>query len=199
MNNKSAVIRESVENTTKLFVISFPRKSRKPVLLGIDILNNILKDNDVIIYIDTFLSFMDKTKAAETISKLKDELSNEGIKFEYKTVQTPSKTLGTLGKLFGFSKRIDNRETIVFAIKRHSYNENLFSKILDLGCEMYIPESLSDNIVQEISEGVYQNDEKKYSSFKYVIFISDYLGQAALRSKNLNLEDVQNLCIQSEE
>jgi hypothetical protein len=193
--NSDVKIHETLENSVKVFIISYPRKNSKQVLIGMDIVRNILKDNNIIVNVDNSLSFLKKDETAETVDKLREALKQAGIPFEYRVSESQASNTGVLGRLFSLPKKNNERELFTFKLDSRFFDENLFDILLQLGCEIYVPFEFKEEIVQEVFNRYFHEQSKRFSTFKYVIFVSDYLSQAALRTKALNIEDVQKLCI----
>jgi hypothetical protein len=197
--NSSVKIHESVDNSVNLFVIGYPRNKNKSTPLGVEIIKNILEDSSVIVNIDNTLSLMDKASTNQMLNKLKDHLNEANIPFEYRVTEYEAPNSGILGKLFSISKKTGNRELFTFKLESNFADENLFSIMVTIGCEIYVPLESGDELVQEVFNGYFKDQNMRFSTFKYVIFISDFLGQAALRTKTLKLEDVQKLCAERPE
>ena len=49
------------------------------------------------------------------------------------------------------------------------------------------------DIVDDVFNFNFQDTQKKYDTFEYVLFISDLIGQAALRTKKLDLKHVEDI------
>jgi hypothetical protein len=191
--NSGFRVNESVENSVSLFVIGYPRKKGKPAPLGPDIIKNILKSGNVIVDVDNTLSLMDKAATVKILNKLKDALNTANIQFEHRVTEAEVSNPGLLTKLFSMPKKTGNREFFTFELDSRFNDENLLNIMVNIGCEIFVPFEFSEGLVQEVFNGNFQDRGKRFSAFKYVIFISDYLGQAALRTKTIKMEDVQNL------
>lgn len=197
--NNDVRIHESVENSVNLFVIGYPRKKGKPIPLGPNIIKNILESSDIIVNMDNTLSLVNKTSTDQMLNKLKDSLKAADIPFEYRVTEYEAPNQNVLAKLFSMPKKAGNREFFTFKLNNRFTDENVFNIMVSLGCEIFVPFEFRDELVQEIFNGIFKDLNKRYSSFKYTIFISDFLGQAALRTKTLKLEDVQKLCVERSE
>jgi hypothetical protein len=182
-------------NISSLFVIAYPRKSGKPVSIGMDILANILKESNAIISMDSSLSFLGKVDVGQATRHLKSVLQGLDIPFSYRVLQgSSSGASGILGQLLGFGKKQADRDIITFELPKDYFDYDLFDAILKLGCEVYVPFEPKTELVERVFNCQFKEDDEKYSTFKYVIYINDFLGQAALRTKALTTDDVKKLC-----
>lgn len=191
--NSSLKIESLKADAAELFIIRYPRKNGKVVLLGKDILCNILKSNIVTVDVDTSLSFLNTKKVSKFTRELKNLLQKNDIRFDYRVLESNSSG-GGISQLFKFNKKQKDREIITFKLPQHFNNSDLFDIMLGIGCEIFVAIEFNDDIVQEIFNCHFQDQEVRYSTFKYVLFLNNYLDQAALRTKLLNLRDVQKLC-----
>ena len=191
--NSSLKIESLKADQTELFIIRYPKKNGKVILLGKDILRNILRNSIITVNVDTSLSFLNTKKISKFTHELKNLLQKNDMRFDYRVLESNSSG-GGISQLFKFNKKQSDREIITFNLPPHFNNSDLFDIMLGIGCEIFVPIEYRDDIVQEIFNCHFQDQEVRYSTFKYVLFLNNYLDQAALRTKLLNLEDVQKIC-----
>lgn len=189
-------IQETVDKTVKLFAVTYPVKSGKPVSKGSLILDNILKNDSVIVNIDTSFSFLDNSESSKYAEELRSMLRDRDIHFDYRVTEaeTQAGLGGLLGQFLGFGKKSKSREIVTFELPKLYNDKSLLTLLLKLCPELYIPIEYNSQIAQEIFNCHFQDLKNRFSTFKYVAYLNEYLGQTAIRTTVLNLNDVKALC-----
>lgn len=189
-------ISSSDSGCCKEFIIRYPRENGKCTNLGAYIVNSILCSSSVIVKIDTSLCFAAKADIKILSERLRSLLKSIPIDFQYRIVKSAVSGQNPLGKLFQFSNKNGSSELIVFELPIKFVHKDLLDIILNLGCEIFVPFENSSNtsVIQEIFNGHYDDNEDRFDRFKFVMFLSNYLEQAALRTKHLSLKDVESIC-----
>lgn len=192
VDNNNIKIKYTNKNGAGKYIISYTSKGMK---LGRNLLRNILKQSSAIVNLDTSLSFMDNKAISEFITKLKATLKSLDVNFYNRTI-TPAKfeTNGLVHFLLYGKTAILDREIITFELNKDFSNNELFALLSDHGCEIFVAESPSVEIIQDVFNCNYQDIGERLASFKYVIYVNDSIGQAALNTKTLNEKDVEALC-----
>lgn len=184
-----------MDKSTKVFIITYSYKGNKSAQIGMHMLKNILENDDIIVNIDTSLCFLDKLQSTKAVESLKAMLEEIGIKYDYRVIQGQgqSSALGALGKILGFGRRMEDREIVTFELPKAFPDANVLSSILELGGEIFVPIEYNSDIAQQVFNCHFNDMDKRFATFKLVAYINDYLGQAAIRTRTLNLEDIKRI------
>lgn len=189
-SDKPARIKTSCSDSIKKYIIVYPEKKGITVKIGADMLRNITKNSAPIVLLDTSISLMDERSRENNANKLMDLLNTLGIKFFHRVIPSEESTDGKIVDMLLFGRKDSDREIITFQLNIGFDNDELLSLIALLGCEIYIPNSFYDDIIQDVFNFNFQDKKKRLDVFKYVIYINDLIGQAALTTKSLEAKDV---------
>lgn len=189
---KNIKIRYSCKNGVGKYVITYSSKNKK---LGAHILKKILESSSAVINIDTSLSFMDKKQFKDYINTLKNSLESHKVNYYNRTITSSRSDMSALAQFLLYGKTKGDREIITFELNKDFNDDSLIELIVKPGCEVFVSESLSSEIIQDVFNSNYQDEERRFDVFKYVIYINDYVDQAALYTKTLGIEDVKKICI----
>lgn len=192
-NDKPVRIKQSSKNSIKEYVIVYPVKKGATVKIGKSMLCNITKISTVIVHMDTNMTLMGKQQKMDFMSCLKNLLKALNINFSQRIIPGGSSNGESVLRMIFSGKKDSEREIVTFQLEKGFFNEELFSMISLQGCEIYIPNNYYDGIVDDVFNFNFEDAQKRYDTFEYVLFISDLIGQAALRTKKLDLKHVEDI------
>lgn len=191
--NSGIKIRSAKSDGYTKYIIEYPRKKGVPVNISLGILKNIIRESNVIIHIDSVLSFLGTNTSKTQIKQLRNLLRDEGIYFDFRAAK-----LGGRGGLAGFllGRKPESQEIVTFALKKGFDDERILKLILDIGCKVYIPitDNPNDELVSKVFNGHFEDDDERFDVFKYLIYINNVIDQAAVDTRELTLSDVENIC-----
>lgn len=194
--NSDLKISSYIDNSIKVFIITYPKKNGSIMMLGKDILHNILTEESIIINVDTSLSFQDTPQVSKSSIDLKSLLQDNDVSFDYRVTEPNPVEGGFLSKFLDINKKPRKREILTFELQQHFDNADIFDALLNMGCQVFAPVNHKDDIARDIFYCNFEDERERYSAFKFVLYINNFLGQAALRTKLLDMEDVQKICKQ---
>ena len=196
--NSALKIKKQYNDSISEFIISYPRKNGNYISLGKDIITNVLKDNDIIVHINTSLCFSTMINITEVVKELKSALRYEDIIFHSRVIKGSGNS-NSLGSLFQMSKKKSTYELVTFKLPRYFNNEKLLDTILKVGCEIYVPtiEQFDEGIILQVFNHNFDEDEveDKFLLFKYILYINNFVEQAVIRTKVIDLSDVEKLTL----
>jgi len=184
----------SKKGNVKEYIISYPQNKGNFENFSPTLFQNVVEMHNIIVNINTELSFSNKTDPQDLISSLRLSLASLGIPYEYRSFKSAS-AKSPFEKLFGFVKREHSEDIITFALPKGFSDSNVINLILSLGCEIFVPfeEEECQDYVYKVFNSHYENPEDRYSTFKFVLFISDFVQQSVIRTTVLELEDVEKI------
>jgi hypothetical protein len=163
--------------------------------MGSTILQNILDKRDAIIHIDTSMSFLSIKEVGKAFEQLKQLLQAKEVPFQHKVAKSVKPRQGILGFLINRGGGEELDDILTFKVPAGYKCHELADALLPLGCEVFVPSSgnCSDDIAEGVFDLQYQDADKRYSTFEFVLFISNVLEQAVLRTRTLEITDVQKI------
>ncbi|WP_094546199.1 hypothetical protein [Petroclostridium xylanilyticum] len=194
--NSELKINTSINDSIKNFTIIYPKKKGSIVPIGVNILQNILKYDSIIVHIDTSLCFNTQLEVKNSIDQFRNTLSALAIDFEYRTFKASNAGPNILGIPLQSEKRQEVHQIITFGLKQHFDDKDFLTPLLQIGCQIYVPyeQQFDPKLIQRVFNGHFQEEHDKVSTFKYVLFINDFIGQTVIKTKSLELKDIEEIC-----
>ena len=194
--NSKLRIRTAADGSIKKYTIFYPQKKGGTIAIGMDILRNILQDHAIIVHIDTSLFFLKPSETDHYTYKIKNMLSALGINFEYRIFKADHAHKGVLGSLNLFDKKQIDHQIITFALQQQCRHQDLLESLLEVGCQIYVPyeNQYNTELVYRVFNAHFHEEHDRFSIFKCVLFINDWIGQTVLQTKSLTLNDVEKIC-----
>lgn len=178
------------------YIIEYPKKKGAPVDISMDIFKNVLKDSGPVILVDSALSFLSANAARESIKSLRNILRNKDIYFDFRAAKSEEKS-GLAGLLFG--KKSGSKEMLAFKLAKGFDDDEIVKSILNIGCMVYVPivESEGYELVDQVFNGYFEDDEDRFSTFKFIMYINSSIDRASIDTRNLDVEDIKKLYVRS--
>lgn len=191
-NRDVKISAEDTGNVTK-FIIEYPKKNWDYVDIGQAIIRNILKENSVIIHIDTSLCFEQNSKAKCLLKQIMVELRDFSIEYEHRTYKGTHVQSG-LGGLLQIGSKPVNYEILTFELSDDNMNSELLDKLICLGCQVFVPREgrTASSLVHDLFEGYFEDNEIRYEVFSFVLYLSSTVKHAALYTTTMSMDDVKN-------
>lgn len=162
--------------------------------MSMSLFKNVVNESDVIIHIDSNLTFLNENDTKERIKKLRNILTNKDINVKYRASKCEEKNT-FVGIVVG--KKYILREELIFRLCKGIYNEELLKMILDIGCFVYVPmiEFEYNEILDKILNGYFEENDEKFQFFKFVMYINSYVDRASIESKIFDKDDIKKMFI----
>jgi hypothetical protein len=191
--NSNLRIHAQTNNSIKEFVILYPKKKGVSINISKDIIKNVLRTSDIVVNINTSLSYTGDTNIEECSMKLKEALKDLGLQYNFRIFTMDSQG-SSLGQLLKLSKKKKDYEIITFMLPQNFNDYALFDYMIQLGCEILVPVQIASEITEQVFNGHFSRDQEKFTSFKYTLYISNFIDQTLLRTKVLDMGDVEKIC-----
>lgn len=174
------------------YIIEYPKNKGNFIDISIEIFKSILDKNDVVIQVDSVLTFLNMNEIKESMKSLRDVLNEKNIYLNYRAYKYEEKK-SFLGFLIG--NKLAIREVITFKLSKSFYDEELLKLILKIGCMIYVPKDKdkSSDFVDSISNGYYEDDNERLNNFKFIMYINSYVDRASIETKISDIEEIKNM------
>ncbi|SKA87841.1 hypothetical protein SAMN05443428_10864 [Caloramator quimbayensis] len=172
------------------YIVEYPKKNCMPVDMSMNLLKNVINESDVIIQIDSNLTFLNENDTKDKIKKLRNILANKDINAKYRASKCEEKN-SFAGIVLG--KKYVLREELIFRLYKGIDDEELLKIILNIGCFVYVPmiEIENNEILDKILNGYFEDNDEKFLSFKVVMYINSYVDRASIETKILDIEEIK--------
>ncbi|WHH59209.1 hypothetical protein [Petroclostridium sp. X23] len=192
--NKDIRIKASNNKETREFTIFYPAQKGKIVPIGQKLLLNILSYSDIIVHIDTGLSFNKEATTWDYSAAVRNTLSALAVHFEYRTYKAAS-SRGVLGGIVNLNNKKTTHEVMTFQLCKGFNYTDLLHAIAQIGGFIYVlPEhSEKQKYILKVFNEKIEEDHEKLALFEYILFINDFMGQTVIRTKHLDLKTVKEI------
>lgn len=196
LNSKAKVKLVSDKNGIQKYNIIFPMKNGNYIPYAADIFKIILKESDIFVHIDTSFSFAGYEEAKEISLTVRKLLQDNEIQFKHMVAPDTSNRGAVLG-LIKLNKEKATCNIITFKLSKEFDNETLINKLVELGCNIYVPlkDTNEDEMLEKLFLNQFEGDNGKSSYFKYHTFLTNYITQSAITTKFLTQQEIESIFI----
>ncbi|QCX34390.1 hypothetical protein FDN13_12150 [Caloramator sp. E03] len=174
------------------YIIEYPKNKGNITDISMELFKNILEEDDVVIQVDSVLTFLSINDLKEPIKSLKDVLNEKNIYLNYRAYKYEEKK-SFLGLMIG--NKLAIREVLTFKFSKSFYDDEILKLLLKIGCMIYVPKDKSSDFVDSISNGYYEDENERLNHFKFIMYINSYVDRASVETKISDLEEIKKMFI----
>lgn len=174
------------------YIIEYPKNKGNSIDISMELFKSILDKNDVVIQVDSVLTFLDMNNIKESIKSLRDILNEKNIYLNYRAYKYEEKK-SFLGFLIG--NKLAIKEVLSFKLSKSFCDEEILKLLLKIGCMVYVPKDKdkANDFVDSISNGYYEDDNERLNDFKFIMYINSYVDRASIETKISDIEEIKNI------